>query len=53
MERFYRAENHLAPTPGCGIGLSIVDRVVKMHHGKLQLCQADSGQGLKVIIQFQ
>ena len=50
-ERFYRAENH--STPGCGIGLSIVDRVVQMHQGTLQFCQADSGQGLKVIIQFK
>jgi len=50
MERFYRAENH--QIPGCGIGLSIVDRVVQMHRGSLQLCQADSGQGLKVIIIF-
>lgn len=50
-ERFYRAENH--STPGCGIGLSIVDRVVQMHRGTLQFCQADSGQGLKVIIQFK
>ncbi|MCK4674347.1 MAG: sensor histidine kinase N-terminal domain-containing protein [Gammaproteobacteria bacterium] len=50
-ERFYRAENHSAP--GCGIGLSIVDRVVQMHQGTLQFCQADSGRGLKVIIQFK
>ena len=50
MERFYRAENHQAP--GCGIGLSIVDRVVKMHEGKLQLTEADSGQGLKVIVEL-
>jgi two-component system sensor histidine kinase QseC len=50
MERFYRAENH--QTPGCGIGLSIVDRVVQMHQGSLVLSQADSGQGLKVIIQL-
>ncbi len=50
-ERFYRAENHSAP--GCGIGLSIVDRVVQMHQGTLQLCQADSDHGLKVIIQFK
>lgn len=50
VERFYRAENHLAP--GCGIGLSIVDRVVQMHHGLLQLSQADSGQGLKVIVEL-
>jgi two-component system sensor histidine kinase QseC len=51
MERFYRAENH--QTPGCGIGLSIVDRVVQIHKGSLQLCQADSGSGLKVVIQFK
>ena len=48
IQRFYRAENHQAP--GCGIGLSIVDRVVKMHRGSLTLQQADSGQGLKVVI---
>ncbi|VAW50907.1 hypothetical protein MNBD_GAMMA06-1602, partial [hydrothermal vent metagenome] len=40
MERFYRAENH--QMPGCGIGLSIVDRVVQIHQGVLQLCQADN-----------
>ena len=48
-ERFYRVNNHQAP--GCGIGLSIVDRVVQMHHGSMMLCQADSGKGLKVVIQ--
>jgi len=51
MERFYRLENY--QTPGCGIGLSIVDRVVQIHQGSLQLCQADSGQGLKVVIQLK
>lgn len=50
MERFYRAENH--QVAGCGIGLSIVDRVVQMHRGTLQLSQSDSGQGLKVVIRF-
>ena len=50
MQRFYRAQNHSAP--GCGIGLSIVDRVVQIHHGELELDQADSGQGLKVVVRF-
>jgi signal transduction histidine kinase len=50
MERFYRAENH--QEPGCGIGLSIVDRVVQMHQGHIQLAHANSGQGLKIIIEL-
>ncbi|MDT8283227.1 MAG: sensor histidine kinase, partial [Gammaproteobacteria bacterium] len=48
MERFYRAENHQAM--GCGIGLSIVDRIVQMHRGTLQLSPADNSQGLKVTV---
>jgi len=50
MERFYRVENH--QSPGCGIGLSIVDRVVNMHQGKLVLQHADASHGLKVIVYF-
>jgi signal transduction histidine kinase len=49
-ERFYRGKNQ--QTPGCGIGLSIVDQVVQIHNGTMQLCQADSGRGLKVIIRL-
>ena len=50
LERFYRAENH--QTPGCGIGLSIVDRIVQIHEGKFTLLNADNGQGLKAVIEF-
>lgn len=47
MQRLYRTENH--QLSGCGIGLSIVDRVMRIHHGELKLERADSGQGLEVI----
>lgn len=50
LERFYRVENH--QTPGCGIGLSIVARVVQIHNGTLQLLHSDKNRGLKVVIQF-
>lgn len=50
LERFYRVENH--QTPGCGIGLSIVARVVQIHNGTLQLSHSDNNRGLKVVIQF-
>jgi len=48
MERFYRAENH--QVIGCGIGLSIVDRVVQMHDGSIVLTDGENGTGLKVSI---
>ncbi len=50
MQRFYRVENH--QTPGCGIGLSIVDRVAQMHQAELVLSQAEHGSGLKVSVTF-
>lgn len=50
MQQFYRAKNH--QTPGCGIGLSIVDRVAQLHQAEITLSQPDSGTGLKVIIKF-
>lgn len=47
-ERFYRSQNHDAP--GCGIGLSIVDRVVQLHHGRLEFTCPEAGTGLKVVV---
>ena len=48
FERFYRAQNH--ETPGCGIGLSIVMRVVELHGATIQVGDPDTGSGLKVTV---
>ena len=50
LERFYRLQNHNAT--GCGIGLSIVMRVVELHHAKLSLDDRSEGAGLKVTVTF-
>ncbi|MBL6998551.1 MAG: sensor histidine kinase N-terminal domain-containing protein [Gammaproteobacteria bacterium] len=53
MERFYRVENHAAP--GCGIGLSIVMRVVELLNARLKMEDSDrhTKTGLKVIVCFK
>ena len=48
VERFQRA----GPSAGSGLGLSIVERLVKRHGGTLQLEDAPSG-GLRVRIALQ
>jgi two-component system sensor histidine kinase QseC len=50
FERFYRIENH--ETPGCGIGLSIVRRVVELHKASIKLATPNSGEGLSVTVCF-
>ena len=50
FERFYRIENH--DTPGCGIGLSIVNRVVELHKASIKLETPDSGKGLSITVGF-
>lgn len=53
LQRFYRAENH--QTPGCGIGLSIVKRVVELLDAGFKMEESDpqTGSGLKVTVCFQ
>lgn len=50
FERFFRMENH--DNPGCGIGLSIVMRVVELHNATLQMGEPETGSGLVVTINF-
>ena len=50
FERFYRIQNH--EVTGCGIGLSIVMRVVELHQASLSLNNSDFDSGLKVTISF-
>jgi len=50
LQRFYRGENH--QTPGCGIGLSIVMRVVELLNADFKMENATSGSGLIVTVCF-
>jgi two-component system OmpR family sensor kinase len=50
FERFYRVPG--AYVAGCGLGLSIVQRVAQMHHAKVTLGEAEPGRGLRVEIRF-
>jgi len=48
--RFYRAPGTQAP--GSGLGLSIVQRIVDLHRGTLQLDTASTGIGLQVVVRL-
>ncbi|MDA3868724.1 MAG: ATP-binding protein [Gammaproteobacteria bacterium] len=49
-ERFYRIGD--SEVPGCGIGLSIVMRVVELHHATLKMSRPAGGTGLNVTVSF-
>ncbi|MGE8129854.1 ATP-binding protein [Methylobacterium sp. NPDC080182] len=49
LDRFVRLEDARS-RPGFGLGLSLVNAVVRLHHGSLRL--ADNGPGLRVEIAF-
>ena len=49
LGRFVRLEDARS-RPGFGLGLSLVNAVVRLHHGTLRL--ADNGPGLRVEIEF-
>ncbi len=51
FDRFYRLENNKTSTgvTGCGLGMSIVQHIVELHHGSIELGQSSLG-GLKVSV---
>jgi len=48
-ERFYRALG--TKTQGSGLGLSICQKIMQLHHGDIQFMASDLG-GLKVVLRF-
>lgn len=54
FDRFYRlgGDRHNSKTPGCGLGLAIVQQVVDLHAGHIALTQSRYGQGLLVMVTF-
>ncbi len=54
FDRFYRmgGDRHNSQTPGCGLGLSIVQQVVELHAAHIALTQSRFDQGLLVMVTF-
>lgn len=54
FDRFYRVggDRHNSQTPGCGLGLSIVQQVVELHNAQIALTQSRFDHGLLAIVTF-
>jgi two-component system sensor histidine kinase QseC len=54
FDRFYRVggDSHQSTVVGCGLGLAIVQHIVKLHQGKITLAKSTQLNGLKVSITF-
>lgn len=50
FDRFYRLPG--TPDSGCGLGLSIVQRIAELHSASIALVTPEDGQGLRVEVQF-
>lgn len=55
FDRFYRlgGDRHNSQTPGCGLGLSIVQQVVELHGAHITLTQSCFDHGLLVMVVFK
>jgi two-component system sensor histidine kinase QseC len=51
MDRFYRGGGNEAP--GSGLGLSIVDKIARVHRGELTLGEGLEGRGLSATVRFR
>lgn len=54
FDRFYRlgGDQHASQTVGSGLGLSIVDHIVRLHHGEIRLSRSVNLGGLCVTVFF-
>jgi two-component system sensor histidine kinase QseC len=54
FDRFYRVggDSHQSTVVGCGLGLAIVQHIVKLHQGNITLAKSMQLNGLKVSITF-
>ena len=50
LERFYRVDG--SPGNGCGLGLSIVDEIAKLHGATLEITTPELGRGTRMIVRF-
>lgn len=50
LERFYRVDG--SPGNGCGLGLSIVDEITKLHGAILDITTPELGRGTRIIVRF-
>ncbi|WIO73849.1 ATP-binding protein [Porticoccaceae bacterium LTM1] len=54
LERFYRVDGdqHNSGVQGCGLGLSIVQHIVDLHRGRLELSRSRFPTGLRVDVEL-
>ena len=54
FDRFYRldGDQHDSDIEGCGLGLSIVQHIVQLHHGEIQLSHSKFPTGLAITVAF-
>jgi signal transduction histidine kinase len=50
LQPFYRADNS-ADTQGHGLGLSLADRIIRLHNGSLMI-ESEEGVGTEIIVSF-